>query len=157
MGYQDNYNQYPGYRNNTGGAGSEEPANSFRHKSPGAVPPPFPGEWQPLQQQQVPYSPQGYYGSQYPQRRQESNGIGTAGFVLALVSFFGFWLPYVGGLTWLLGLIFSIIGVNRPPRGLAIAGLVISLVGFVFAVLAVLFFGVLAAGYDLHEIAAEFI
>lgn len=70
---------------------------------------------------------------------QQTNGMGVAGFVLSLVAFFGCTVPYLSGPIWLLGLIFSIIGLNRQPRGLAIAGLIISLVG-IFIILAVLFF-----------------
>ena len=48
------------------------------------------------------------------------------------------WVPVVGWILWVLGLIFSCVGVFRTPKGLAIAGLIISLLGvilllFVFA------------------------
>lgn len=55
-----------------------------------------------------------------------SNGIGTDGFVLALIGFLFFWVPLVGWIAWLLGLILSACGMFKKPRGLAIAGLVIS-------------------------------
>ena len=61
-----------------------------------------------------------------------SNGIGTAGFVLALLNLFLGWIPVLGWILWLLGLIFSGVGVTRKPKGLAIAGLVISLIGIIF-------------------------
>lgn len=66
----------------------------------------------------------------------KSNGIGTAGFVLALVTLFLGWIPVLGWAMWLLGLIFSAIGVSKAKKvqsgmGLSIAGLVISLVGAV--------------------------
>lgn len=60
-----------------------------------------------------------------------SNGLGTAGFVLALIALFLGWIPVVGWIMWLLGLIFSACGVFKAPRGLAIAGLVISLLGMI--------------------------
>lgn len=63
-----------------------------------------------------------------------SNGIGVAGFVLALVALFLGWIPFLGWLLWLLGLIFSAIGVSKKPKGLSIAGLVISLLGLIFLV-----------------------
>ena len=71
-----------------------------------------------------------------------TNGLAVAGFVLALCAVVIFWLPVVAQIVWVLGLIFSAIGLSRarkgyPRRGLAIAGLVVSLAG---AVLAVLFF-----------------
>lgn len=71
-----------------------------------------------------------------------SNGMGVAGFVLAMVSVFGTWLPYVGVFTWLLGLIFSCIGLTRRPRGLAVAGLVISLLWMAVWVVLVLLVGI---------------
>ena len=64
----------------------------------------------------------------------ESNGIGTAGFVLALIAIFLGWVPVLGWIIWLLGLIFSAVGLTRQPKGLAIAGLVISLVGIVLLI-----------------------
>ena len=68
----------------------------------------------------------------------KSNGMGTAGFVLALLALFLGWVPVVGWILWVLGLIFSCVGVFQTPKGLAIAGLIISLLGvilllFVFA------------------------
>lgn len=78
------------------------------------------------------------------QIEKKSNGLGTAGFVLALISLFFGWIPLFGWLIWVLGLIFSFIGIFKSPRGLAIAGLVISLIGvilllFVFAASALRF------------------
>lgn len=65
------------------------------------------------------------------QPQSQSNGIGTAGFVLALIGIFLGWVPVLGWIIWLLGLILSAVGVMRKPKGLAIAGLVISLVGLI--------------------------
>lgn len=59
-------------------------------------------------------------------QQTKSNGIGTAGFVLALISFLFCWVPGVNWVVWFLGAIFSIIGCFKEPRGLAIAGTVIS-------------------------------
>ncbi|WP_218973127.1 hypothetical protein [Labilibaculum manganireducens] len=38
---------------------------------------------------------------------KKSNGMATAGFVLALITVLFGWIPFVGWVTWLLGLIFS--------------------------------------------------
>jgi len=60
---------------------------------------------------------------------KQGNGVGTAGFVLALIAFTVL-IPIVGWFLfpiWLIGLILSFAGVFKKPRGLAIAGLVISL------------------------------
>ena len=65
------------------------------------------------------------------------NGIGVAGFVLALLGLVFCWVPVLNWILWLLGLIFSAIGVFRAPRGLAIAGLSISFI-FIILTLAIL-------------------
>ena len=65
------------------------------------------------------------------QTQNKSNGVGTAGFVLALIAVFLGWVPVLGWILWLLGLILSFVGVFKLPRGLAIAGLVISLIGII--------------------------
>lgn len=70
------------------------------------------------------------YIQQMPAPRK-GNGLGTAGFVLALLGLIFCWFPIVGWILWLLGLIFSLIGVFKSPRGLAIAGLVLSFIDIV--------------------------
>ena len=60
------------------------------------------------------------------QMEKKSNGVGTAGFVLALCGIFFSWIPVFNWILWALGFIFSFVGIFRKPRGLAIAGLVIS-------------------------------
>lgn len=57
--------------------------------------------------------------------------MGTAGMVLAIIALFTSWIPVLGWIVWVLGLIFSIVGVFREPRGMAIAGLVISFIGLI--------------------------
>lgn len=66
---------------------------------------------------------------------QKTNGMGVAGFIIALLALFLGWVPFIGWLLWLLGLIFSFIGVFKPPRGLAIAGLCISLIGVIILII----------------------
>lgn len=65
---------------------------------------------------------------------QPTNGIGVAGFILALLALFLGWIPILGWVMWLLGLILSGVGMTRRPRGLAIAGLVISMIGLILLV-----------------------
>ena len=65
-----------------------------------------------------------------------SNGIGTAGFVLALLTLFLGWIPFFGWVMWTLGLIFSAMGISKAKKihkgmGLSVAGLVISLIGVI--------------------------
>lgn len=78
-------------------------------------------------------SPQNQSGQTiiFTQTEKKSNGIGTAGFVLALIAIFFGWVPILGWIIWLLGLIFSFAGIFKQPKGLAIAGLVISLIGVI--------------------------
>ncbi len=83
--------------------------------------------------------PQGRQWQEPLPQREQTNGMGIAGFVLSVLSVFGCGVVYVSGPIWLLGLIFSIIGLNRKPRGLAIAGLIISLLGLLIG-MAILFF-----------------
>ncbi|MBN1822416.1 MAG: hypothetical protein JW833_16970 [Prolixibacteraceae bacterium] len=76
------------------------------------------------------------------QLEKKSNGLGTAGFVLAIIALFLGWVPVLGWILWVLGLVFSFVGIFKKPRGLAIAGLVISLIViilllFVFALLGI--------------------
>lgn len=72
-------------------------------------------------------------GTQIYITQPKSNGMGIAGFVLSLVALIP--IPFLSNLIWLLGLIFSFIGLFKEPRGFAIAGLVISLIWFVIAFL----------------------
>lgn len=67
-------------------------------------------------------------------QQKQSNGLGTAGFVISLVAIFLCWIPALNWILWLLGLIFSAIGMCKQPRGLAIAGLVISLIGIIIII-----------------------
>lgn len=62
------------------------------------------------------------------QPKKTSNSFGNAGFTLSLLSILLFWLPFADIVFLLLGFIFSIIGLFRAPRGLAIAGLVLAIV-----------------------------
>lgn len=64
--------------------------------------------------------------NQIPQQR--SNGAGTAGFVIALISLLFCWVPGVGFVLWFIGLLLSFIGLFKSPRGLAITGFIISLI-----------------------------
>jgi hypothetical protein len=79
------------------------------------------------------------------QEQKKSNGIGTAGFVIALVALFLGWIPIFGWILWVLGLLFSFIGVFKSPRGLSIAGLVISFIGVILIVFVFALLGIAAA------------
>ena len=81
------------------------------------------------------------------QSDNKSNGIGTAGFVLSLIALFLGWVPIIGWLIWLLGLILSFIGIFKNPKGLSIAGLIISFIGIILLVF--VFAGLAAIGANL--------
>jgi len=78
----------------------------------------------------------------------QSNGIGTAGFVLALIALFLSWIPGVGWVMWFLGLILSFIGMFKSPKGLAITGFIVSLIDLIVLIFVigaiVSMFGILA-------------
>lgn len=67
----------------------------------------------------------------YVVEQRKTNGVAVAGFVLALISLVFFWVPGLSWVLWLLGLIFSIIGIFKAPRGFAIAGLIISFISII--------------------------
>lgn len=93
----------------------------------------------PIFQQPQPQSPRG----------RRKNGMGTAGFVLSLLALVLSWVPVVDVIFFLLGLIFSIVGVSLKNRkkGLAIAGLVISVI-----VLFIIFLVIASIGNGHYEI-----
>lgn len=90
---------------------------------------------------QIPSSPSVTPPPPLPPR---SNALGLAGFVVSLVGFLGFCVPFAGLLS-LVGLILSAIAVRREPRGFAIAGLILGALGSVWMLVTILFLGGLAA------------
>lgn len=66
-----------------------------------------------------------------PEVKKAKNTLGTAGFVLAIIGLVFCWVPVLGWIVWALGLIFSLIGVFRTPRVLAIIGLGLSCLGII--------------------------
>lgn len=63
-----------------------------------------------------------------------SNGLGTAGFVFALLALFVCWVPVLDIIVWFLGALFSFIGLFKAPRGLAIVGFIISFIGIIILI-----------------------
>jgi hypothetical protein len=72
----------------------------------------------------------------------QNNPMGVAGFVLSLITTVIGWVPYVGWLIWLLAVVFSAIGMGKKPRGLAVAGLIISVGLPVLLIVAVITLGI---------------
>ncbi|MDR3189417.1 MAG: hypothetical protein LBT94_09610 [Prevotellaceae bacterium] len=80
------------------------------------------------------------------QVEQASNGVGTAGFVLALLAVFLGWIPVFGWILWVLGLVLSSVGLFKSPKGLAITGFILSVVDLI---LLLTVFGTIAAMFGL--------
>ncbi|MGB3442524.1 MAG: MmpS family transport accessory protein [Actinophytocola sp.] len=87
-----------------------------------------------------------HYAPNPPQQSavKPSNGLGTAGFVLGIIGLVLSFIPLIGVVAWplvILGIIFSAIGISKAVKGratnkgLAIAGLVVSVVGLVVCIL----------------------
>jgi len=95
-----------------------------------------------------------------------SNKAGTAGLILALVTVFlyilyvnidigndaiipviVFYLFKISPITWLAGLVLSIIGMFKRPRGHAIAGLAISLGGLILVILFIVFMSLVTISF----------
>lgn len=107
----------------------QTPPPPYGQQNSRQVPPQYQQTPPPPYGQQVPpqYS-QPYYNQPQPSR---SNGLGITGFVLSVLALLLGWVPVIGWIVWLLGLIFSLIGIFRKPRGLAIAGLLLSLLALI--------------------------
>lgn len=107
---------------------------------------PYPQQQHP--QQQYPaspggpgYPPQPPYGYGYPQQPSSStNGLGVAGFVCGLLGLVFFWIPFVGIVLAILGVIMGAAGMTQARRvhnsaGLAIAGLVLGIIALIPAII----------------------
>jgi uncharacterized membrane protein YkgB len=68
------------------------------------------------------------------QTEKSSNGVGIAGFILALLGVIFSWIPILNWILWIIGLILSFVGVFKKPKGFAIAGLCLSLLGIILII-----------------------
>ena len=75
--------------------------------------------------------------------QNQSNGCGTAGFVLALLALFFSWVPVAGWILWFLGLVLSFVGLFKSPRGLAITGFILSILDLIVLIVLI---GAIGAG-----------
>lgn len=105
---------------------------------------------QPVVRQRVPkqrtYQPSSQHQFVVNNVDHRSNGVGTAGFVIALICAFLSWLPGVNFLLWFIGLLLSFIGMFKRPRGLAIVGFIISIIDIILIVALVGAIGGLLSG-----------
>lgn len=85
------------------------------------------------------------------QQAPKKNGIGLAGFILALVALFTDWIPVLGWIVWALGAIFSLVGLFKKPRGFAIAGFIISFIGLIILIAVVGAIGTLGGAASLFN------
>ncbi len=82
-------------------------------------------------------------GPSTPEQPKGSNGLATAGFVLALLGLLGCWIPVLNILAMVLavvGVVLAAVGLAKSKKagagkGLAIAGLVMGVLALIFAVL----------------------
>jgi hypothetical protein len=70
---------------------------------------------------------------------QQGNGMAVAGLVLGIIGFVLFWVPFLGWLVALLGIIFGGLGIGRANKvgrgkGMAIAGLVLGILGLLVGI-----------------------
>ena len=85
------------------------------------------------QPEHIPEIPRPHYRPPYnpympPPPSNSTNVMGILGFIFSLLSLFIGFIPIFGWIMiiWVLGLVFSCIGLGRQPRALAVAGLIIS-------------------------------
>ena len=58
---------------------------------------------------------------------QPSNGLAVASMVLGIISIFTFWIPFLGWIPVIVGLVLGLIALPKPAgRGMAITGVVCS-------------------------------
>jgi hypothetical protein len=91
--------------------------------------------------------PQGYQPIIIQQPQSRTNGLGITGFVLALLGLLLIFIPVINWIFDLLGFIFSFIGIFKAPRGFAIAGLIISIITSILAIIYTLFLAEVGAGF----------
>ncbi|HJT59559.1 MAG TPA: hypothetical protein VJ761_23825 [Ktedonobacteraceae bacterium] len=67
---------------------------------------------------------------------EPGRGIALAGFILGLVSIFTSWIPFLGMIVSIVGIILSAMGQRSISRkGLAIAGLILSILTLIVALI----------------------
>jgi hypothetical protein len=127
-------------------AGFPAPTMSGPQPFPGPQNPQrFPGP-QPNYGPQPGYGPAGYPPPYYgpPMMARKTNGMAVAGMVLGIVSLVLFWVWFLAPVLAVLGIIFSGVGISQcnqlrqDGKGMAVAGLVCSLISAAFWVLLVI-------------------
>ena len=89
-------------------------------------------------------------------QQPKSSGMAIAGLIMGIFTLVFCWVPVVGFILGILGLIFSIVGItkkNGGAKGAAIAGLVMTILGAIISV--IMFAAVLASGTSSYMEAAQ--
>lgn len=84
-----------------------------------------------------------------PQYQNQSNGLGIAGFIVSLIGVIG-----SCGLLCPIGLVMSIIALKREPKGFAIAGLILGIIGSLWVIVAAILVGLFGFAFVLAAIGA---
>lgn len=71
----------------------------------------------------------------------DNNPIGTIGFIFACLGVAFCWLPFLGGLFWLIGMVLSCIGIGYSSNAYAWCGFWISISWIIFYIILGLIFG----------------
>ena len=102
------------------------------------APQPAPAAPQPVQPTPVTFStPAASVETAYAPRENEGNTPGVVGLVCALLCLVA-WVPFFGfAVTWIVALIFSLVGLGKERKGMAIGGLIICVLLLIFGIFAV--------------------
>lgn len=84
------------------------------------------------------YAGSPYDGQNYPGKSSAGKGLGIASLVLGILAFLSGWI-FIGGLLGLIGLILGIVSLvqakkGKGPKGMAITGIVLSIIGILSAI-----------------------
>ena len=107
--------------------GQAQPANQQWNPQAGQ-------QWNPQMNSQVNPQMNPQMNPQWNNRPVPNNGKTTAGFVLALVSQITWIIPLLGLPTSIIGLVLSINGRIETKSGMALAGIIISIISLIFTI-----------------------
>ena len=107
--------------------GQAQPANQQWNPQAGQ-------QWNPQMNSQVNPQMNPQMNPQWNNRPVPNNGKTTAGFVLALVSLITWIIPLFGLPTSIIGLVLSINGRKESNSGMALAGIIISIIALIFTI-----------------------
>jgi hypothetical protein len=78
--------------------------------------------------------------AQAPQAQEQGNGLAVAGMVLGIIGLVFCWVPVLGWILALLGLIFGAVGngkankIGGKGKGMALAGLIMGVLGLIIGI-----------------------